>query len=907
MSIRADVASGKTGEYAVDLRLPGYIPLELARTYASDVEQGEYYGPGWRFNLNISLHLGNDRLVFSSGGEEEIVFTPIDVKVQAWHQDSGLILQHHPDVYVAFFSPALQLVFPKQNAYRGTIALDRIEDLNGNHIQFAYRQGRLVTIADTVGRKITLGYTGNTISSLDVTGQTGQKPVRARAFEYDYQGRLIAVHDQLNRTIHYDYKKHYVVARRDRAGAVRYAQYDADGRCRMLWDEHGSEAVRIDFDDLRQRTRLTKIDGSTQIYQHVYSRLILNMTDPHADQRAFYYDEQENIIGFTNRFGSIVTVQKEEDDVLNQVDGEERLALVAYNEEGFAGRVEDAYENTFILAYDAESNLVEITDPEGQAWHISRDGRGRVTHLQTPEGRNVQRLQHEGSDVLEDDLGLVWKRQRDLFGRLCAISDAAGRKITLERDAAGHVKKLQIGDAYTAEFSYNPAGRLTTFADSEGRQSQRRYDSAMRLVDWRLTDGTQRRFTYDAANRLAAIVKGRKGSTEMSYDQAGRLVEIGFADGSHRAYRYTDDAVIVENDSNAKTRNYNPLGELTHVAGTNGSETDVSFGPTGELISFESEGTEHFFTYDTLGRVAEWDLNGATVGFGYDADGCVRSVDSERGSWSLTADERGRPMRIVSEEAMSTVDLSYDATSRLQTLAVAGSTIARISYDDLDRVTRIDLPAEGQSVDIATGSGEESQLIDVSIPAQGDADSAASFALFAGPNGISVGIRVDGRVIPFWIQGTLLRSTNLSLQQAIIVSAIRGMESLVSTQESLDRALLERWASPGPRELWFTSIPDLPDTPPWNFFHCFFLHPGFLHRHRLGIVPHLFEAGRSNYCVGPSSLVTGSHDPSGLNPVSWQERSLSRRLGLQSPLFAPGRIDPEEAVKLFSSSAAHQP
>ena len=50
-----DVATGAVQIHSVDLGLPGYIPLEVSRTYRSGTKTRGLMGPGWTFNLDVFL------------------------------------------------------------------------------------------------------------------------------------------------------------------------------------------------------------------------------------------------------------------------------------------------------------------------------------------------------------------------------------------------------------------------------------------------------------------------------------------------------------------------------------------------------------------------------------------------------------------------------------------------------------------------------------------------------------------------------------------------------------------------------------------------------------------------------------------------------------------------------------
>ncbi|NBC18169.1 MAG: hypothetical protein GVY18_12735, partial [Bacteroidetes bacterium] len=417
MSLRVDIASGHTRLHVVDLRLPGYVPLVLSRTYRSDHDEDHLFGVGWTFNLDVRLRVVRDHVAFNGPSGRETYFKPIDVGMQVQHPKSGLVLQHHPDEYVVVVSPHRQFVFSKQRSGRGHLPVDRIEDALGNHIQCAYRGARLSTLADSAGRRIDFDYAGGRVAAIHVAGPDGRETRRVRAFRYDRHGDLVTVQDAAGRETAYEYDDHLMVARTNRLGGTQYAQYDDEGRCLTLWHGDGALQRGLSYDDHRQTCRVIDALGQQTLYRTLSQELVLMRTGPLAEEEFYHYDEGHHLIGFTSERGDLVTHQHVEEHVLTQIDGESRLAVIQYSDMGLAETVIDPFEHEYDLGYDDETQLSRVTTPRGHTWRFERDRRGWVSKITSPEGRQVQRkLRSEGITV-EDEHGLRYTAQVDVFGR----------------------------------------------------------------------------------------------------------------------------------------------------------------------------------------------------------------------------------------------------------------------------------------------------------------------------------------------------------------------------------------------------------------------------------------------------------------------------------------------------------
>jgi YD repeat-containing protein len=904
MSLRVDIASGRTRLHAVDGRLPGYIPLHLTRTYRSDDEEDGPFGAGWTFNLDVSLTLTSEYLAFHGPSGAETYFKPIEAGVQVRHPETGLILQHHPDSYVVVVSPRRQFVFPKARAQRGRLPLGRIEDAIGNHIQFAYQGGRLAALADTVGRRIQFDYAGPRIAGIRVSGASGQEQRRVRTFRYDRHGNLVAEQDAAGRETRYEYRRHLMVARSNRLGGTQYAQYDDEGRCLTLWHSDGACLRTLSYDPARQTTRVIDTLGRQTLYRTLEETLVLKRIGPLAEEQYYHYDEAYRLIGYTGNVGDLITTQHLEEQVLTQVDGERRLAVIHYGDMGLAQAVVDPFDNEYRLGYNDAYQLNRVTTPQGNTWIFEYDRRGWLSMVRSPEGRWVERTLSAEGITVQDEEGPRYRAQVDLFGREVERTDALGRRIQRTYDPEGRLAKVAIGNTYSVQFTYTAEGQLTGMVDSEGRKTQRRYDAFGRLQQYVGPAQERWTFQYDREGRLTAAANVQRGSLAFAYDDTGRLSQFTPFDGGARTYEVDDESIVERGPEGVVRRTYLPLGELAEVGSGSSDEQAITYGPYGELRLLDTPAASLFFDYDEEGRLTAIDREEQSLVLSRDRDGNLTGIDVDGGSRiDLHRDGRGR-LVTVREEGEEAVALSYDGADRLTTLTGPEGARVELHYDPLDRLRELVVHRPGQSAQRHTFDPDDPPR---SLALGGDGRAGASMAEVAGimlihaPHRLALTLKVGKLHLPLWLQTDLLHRDHAPLDNHILYACVEGVDALMAQGRQVhDMDLLRRWGSEAAVETSLAAIPGPHILRGMSLLRAFFLHPPFLDRPS---ARHLGENGESAAFDGPPAfdpVLTGTHQEGVLNPPVWSERSLATQLHRSTVLFGRSGITPDDILGHFA-------
>ncbi len=907
MPLRADIVTGETVLHAVDLRLPGYLPLALARSYRSGDDRPGPFGRGWRFSLDGTLEIGAEEWTYGAGSPRETIFTPIDVGRQARHA-TGLTLEHHPDAYVVYASPRCRQVFPKRAGRRGLLRIARLEDSGNHHVQFFYQGDRLTGLTDTLGRRILFAYSGARVTALRVVEAGTEASVTVRSFRYDGRGRLVRVTDASGRSAALAYRKHLLVTYTNPLGGVCHAQYDDEGRCHALWQGDGSAARRLFYDSLRQTTRVVGSDGKQAIYRHVGGRQVLEQIDPAGDPQNYYWDERQRLIGFSDEQGGVTTFQRLDPDenTLTLLDGEERVALCEVNEHALVTSVADAFENRYVLEYDAHHRPVRLTTPSEAVWTFERDRRGAVTAVASPEERRVRLIRSGDGRTLtvEDEVGCCYEARCDGQGRLVECTDALGRRERRQYDAAGRLTDLRLAEGYALQMRYDAAGCPTRIADSEQGDWSFQYDRFGRLLRRTGPEGKRLQLQYDAEGRITAATGAQGRSARFAYDGYGRLVESAGLDGSIVRCRYGEDGVEVSirREDGETIRTYNALGDPVAEVLSGGTERRFDYGPSGELLAVEAEERSAYFGYDAEGRIVSVDAGEAVLSFSYDREGNLLAVEDDADRRvGFRYDARSRLAAVRHAEA--SWHFTYDAGDRLTALRLPSGGQYTFGYDGLDRLTeRRRLDAAGAVLDRKTlaPSRDGKPWTERLHPPSEDAEAEpVGLDLYQSRHVRALLVSWGGLRLPVWMQQDALRGRCAGWTPRAVTAVVRGAEALWDTPRAGGRERLRRWNRASEQDL--TALPRSEAVrPAWRVLDLFFLAPSFYE----ASFPQGAASHAAHHRADPrralDPMLTGRHMTEALRPASWASRAAGPHL--RRGRFVPrrGGLRPEDVLHFFS-------
>lgn len=916
MAHQVNIATGEVTSHAVDLRLPGYIPLVLSRTYRSGALMPGPFGFGWRINLDAHLRFGEQWALVRDFAGREVLFEAVPVGKEVKDAASGLTLQHHEDRFVAFSSPVLRMVFEKRDAHHDVIPLDRMEDLNGNRIRFFYSGPRLTRLVDTLGRRVVLTYSGDVISAIHVEDHAGS-PVFVKSFRYDDHGDLVATVNATRHETTYRYEDHLLVSSQSRLGGMHHVQYDEARRGVALWQADGVGGHQFAYDDVRGLTRVLALNGLQTIYLRNGKHQILKQIDPFGNNQYYHYDSAHQFVGYSAEGQARVTFQRvvQHDEVLLQVGRSERAMSLHFNDAGLLERVSDVFKNTYALGYDDRGNLVGLTTPSGAVWMFGRDAGGAVTEVVSPEQRKVHlRRGSSGRELtVEDGLGLCYRERYTMLGQLTERVDALGHRQHRGYDAMHRLSEVIIEDQYRAGFSYDASGHLVRYTDSQGNRCTLEYTPSGTLHAYAGPRGDVITFGYDQAGGLIAATNEEGKTAHLAYDTQGNLRRMTFFDGRVETYAYEERGITVctQHASGETLRSYNAHLDLLGEALPDGGRRQFQYDAQGSLRAVESDEARILFQYDEEGRIAELRKGPVTLTFSHDSDGNLVAVqDGEKHRVELRYDERSRVQEVL-DDARASCRFSYDKADRLTMLREASGRQVVFEYDALDRLLeRRLLDGEGRLQEHHRFTDEPvEERLNHPLPTppgstgqeSHDEREAVAFLLRQSRHGMTLVVKMSDIWVPVWVQDDYWHRGGTGLTARIVWGCMYTSDGASATRRPLNGLERLRLWRRGPEQsisALFTEVPRSLDLgKPWATLDLFFLRRMFSEsRHPMDTLDTLARQGLGR--VDALGLAGGrllAH----LGPHLWNHHARGPHLDRLYLLHKHGGLQPGHLLHLL--------
>lgn len=872
MPLCVDVVTGETVLRRRDLRLPGYIPLTLARRYRSGRDYSGPFGHGWRLNWELTLEVTSEKITYAPDTPHEVDLSSIEEGTQVRH-GTGMLVQHGPESYALQPSPSRTLVFEKDAAWEDALPLSRIEDPSGNTVHFFYDRERIAGIVDSVGRQIRFKYQGGQVALLKVIGDNDAAST-IRTFQYSRQGDLVEETDAEGHSATFGYRQHLMTEYTRRGGGTQYAGYTDGGRCKALRYGDESEVRRFAYDDSRPSTLITQGDGRQTLYWHVDPGRVLERVDPSGGSRNYFYNDMHRLIGFSDE-QDVVQVLQQEDTFL---EAGERVAFFELDKDRRITTVLDGLDNQYRLGYRA--HRLNKLQASSSTWTFGRDGRGSVTEVASPSGRSVhlRRAAEERKLIIEGEEGLRIEDHFDERGRLIERTDSLQRRFRWRYDGNDRLKSVSAG-GQSLEFDYGPRGRPTRIVDAQGQISTMMYDPFGKLKEF-TTGDQQYQLTYDSNGQVTGLQGPGKRQARVEYEKEGQVAKVRHATGT-LTYRRTEDGLkSVSEQSGQRTEAvYNPVGDPVRWDQPGEPEHLLEYGPSGELMVVERGDRVLGFSYDENGRVVKAAENGQVLELEYDIDGGLVSV-SIRGSSKLgiTRDERGRPVEIKRGSEASR--LSFDAGDRLCAIEADDQKRA-IHYDVFNHPTDIgaQTPSTGETL---SSPSNDVQTHNLSIHGlSSERREEGNLQLHTSRHGVALSLRIGSWCLPLWRQKDYLSSTRLPSSSLIAATLAFGEEPLLAQIEPhFAPHLPKRWTR-AVRYGIRTDYTEIPRPSELSCFGCsplsyFFLTRRFYEMSDPSLLPSdetdlEQERGRST-----DPLVAGSHVTSALRPPIWTHRAVGQ-------------------------------
>lgn len=216
-----------------------------------------------------------------------------------------------------------------------------------------------------------------------------------------------------------------------------------------------------------------------------------------------------------------------------------------------------------------------------------------------------------------------WRSQAPEAGKLTAIEDRNGNRITLTYDSNGNLSQVQDPYGRKLTFQYDN-NLLTTVVDPVGRTIAFTYDSNNNLTTVTGLDGATETYTYDNDHRLISRTNALGHTITYAYNSEGKVSQSLQSDGKiQRNYTYLPDekkTVVTDIEGNSTTYYYDENNNIISKEDAFHNITGYTWDIAGNLTGvIQPDGTKTEYTYDSNHNLtAIIAFNGLTTHYEYD-------------------------------------------------------------------------------------------------------------------------------------------------------------------------------------------------------------------------------------------------------------------------------------------------
>ena len=476
-----------------------------------------------------------------------------------------------------------------------------------------------------------------------------------------------------------------------------------------LREEITRSGARLSFTDASNSTYALEIDGSTVKPVHPASTPVksgeilqggdvivlrsLDLTRRFEDMRGVY-----RLVKARHRYGSVRLTYRDDGRIESAAS---KTATLRFERraDGRVTAVRDDHGRSAVYKYDSRGQLAHARDLAGGRWRY-RYANGRVASMEDPRGKVILHAVYDAAgrvswiEVQGEKSAFAYRRTTT------RAVDGLGRTTVFHRAKSGATEGVESPSGTFSQLAFDGSGRPARVLRDGAKVASLGYDAEGRLAALtRSRDET--RFAHGAQG-LSRVVGAE--TAKYGYDRAGRLVAATDADGV-RNYQYDAAAFPsrIEIDQWKTTVRHDAKGQTTRVSRDGRTLVEYAYQADGRVASIKHRGKSGAtadYRYDARGlREAASYSSGADSTLGYDATGNLISYVLEsphaKHSQEYELGDHNEVLRIRNggEKAGPDVVFRYDEAGRVLGMD-AGKRGSTVSYDALDRVTRVTLDGD---------------------------------------------------------------------------------------------------------------------------------------------------------------------------------------------------------------------
>jgi RHS repeat-associated protein len=728
MGVEVNTKTGNLFLERTDLYIPGrQLDIDISFSYNSfDYQNNTGYGNGWSFLYNMRYKLDSaGAFILTRGDGREDVYKPAD-----GNRFSGPVgffdslSQYQAGKYLLRSKEGIKYFFDNGSNKR----LTRIQEPNGNFLNFAYADTLITAISNTVGQSVTLSYTLGRLSKIT---DANTSPTLSYTYTYDGYGNLTKVTDPAGGSYQYGYLVNGPMSSiKDKnanvADLIYYPDFSAreiincNARMSLSYDTTTRTTTVTDFVPsasnqtttylFNEKGWLTKFTGAccgnNMNFKYDNNGNLIQRTDGNGNSWKYNYDNRGNYTSITDPLNNITTLSYSGD--FNQL----------------AGLI-DAKGNAYSMQYDAAGNPVRIIHPGGAQETMTYDANGDLQTF-TDANNNVSSFQFDPYGYLQKltmPLNAVMQTGFDARGNLVTFKDPNGNSSVVQYDSLNRPVTVSDGLNRSVQFSYDKNGNIRKMVDANGLPYTVSYDASDRMVRFTNASGQSLIYAYDAMNKLTRVTDPLGYSTSFAYDKQNRLVSITDALGNGYSINYDAAGNKISElfpGGNKVNYIYDGLNRITGGSDNIGSLGQLSYDANGNVSSYtNASGAGINFTYDNRDRltritdpagnsrsfvydnndnaVASTDRNNHLSSYSFNAlNRAVSYTDNNNNSISAQYDSVGNLTKVTDQKGNSTT-YQYDPANRPVKMVYPDGSFRQFTYDNNNNITAVRL-ADGNTI-----------------------------------------------------------------------------------------------------------------------------------------------------------------------------------------------------------------
>ncbi|AXE28308.1 type IV secretion protein Rhs (plasmid) [Streptomyces globosus] len=704
-----DMATGRMLLPAVDISLPGSLPLVFRRTFDSSRRSGRWFGPTWSSTVDQRLEIDSEGVVFSCD-EGSLLAYPHPapgISVMPTHGRQWP-LDRVPGGYT-ITDPDSGRVWHFTDHGDGLALLSQIDDRNGRWIAFEHDEvGAPTAIVHHGGYHLKLTTSEGRVTALHLVGAATDGSDQ-EILHYGYtDGHLTSVTNSSGRPLTFGCDEHgRITSWTDTNGSRFDYVYDDQDRCTYQSGTNGHLESTFTWDDVDPATGLrmtTLTSGLGHTERHLINSRsqVVAEIDPLGAVTHFEYDRYNRLLSRTDPLGRMsraVFDERGRVTVLERPDG--RQARAEYNESGLPTRIVGTDGNVTRQSFDVRGNRTSVTEASGAVTYFVYDDSGFLASVTDALGHTSTVVSDKAGLPLAitDPLGATTCYERDAFGRPVSITDPLGTVTRLEWTVEGKLARRVEADGSEQSWTYDGEGNCVTHVDALGGVTAFEYTDFDVLTARTGPDGVRYEFGYDSDLHLTQVTNPQGLTWDYAYDPAGRL--ISETDFGNRTLTYERDVagrLISRTDALSRTTRYE-RDEMDRVVRKDaaGSVTTFAYDSGDQLAEAVNADATITRLRDRHGRLLRETVDGRTMVYAYDELGRRISRTTPTGAGSTwTYDAAG--CRTSLTTSGRTITFGYDAVGQELTRRIGDTITLSSRYDHGGRLTSQHITHAGRSI-----------------------------------------------------------------------------------------------------------------------------------------------------------------------------------------------------------------